>query len=679
MYSFVRYVGPNRFGSLVSGVIFMLSEFQIAHLYAGHVTILCTTAWIPLFLLFVEMYLRKRTFYPALLAGLVLAVQVLGGYPGMVFYTAMGGVAYLLFRTVAIYQEERDARTIIRLLLLSVIIPLIAILLSAIQLVPALELTRLSTRSGGISYDFATSFSFPPENLVRFLVPGFFGDGINVPYWGRWYFWELSCYVGILPMILAAAAISLKRDKYIIFFSSLALFSLLMAFGRYVSFFRLLYRFFPGFAMFRGPARSLILFTISSAVLAGFSASYLASATSAVLRTKLLKLGVILIILVVVFSFILAGFSPEEGGKSIFWKQILALSFRQGERLARIDFMNPAFCQSSFSVCRRSLVRLLIFLVLSSVLVFLRAFDWLDLKPVGVLLLLIIVGDLWSFGSKYIVATDPDRCQMPAELRQFLAKDKTIHRVIDLTDAPQNRVMLARVSAAGGNDPALLARYAQLVNINEGRHPDEPLVIVRPTRKSKLFDLLNIKYLLFAPGTRVDHRSLKLVLATAEADVYENQTCVPRAFLAQSARVIAEEDVLDELYKPSFRRREVVLSGRALRVTLPEAKDLPGESVVRIVEYSPTKVAIEARSQRSAFLVLTDTYYPGWRAYVDGKEVQIYRANYVFRAVHLEAGVHKIEFVYRPVSFKIGLVITVLSLCGVAVITVREQCARRRS
>ena len=70
------------------------------------------------------------------------------------------------------------------------------------------------------------------------------------------------------------------------------------------------------------------------------------------------------------------------------------------------------------------------------------------------------------------------------------------------------------------------------------------------------------------------------------------------------------------------------------------------------------------RSSENTFLVLSDTYFPGWKAYVDGKEEKIYRANYNFRAIPLRAGTHKVEFVYHPMSFTLGTVVTFLAIMG---------------
>ena len=87
---------------------------------------------------------------------------------------------------------------------------------------------------------------------------------------------------------------------------------------------------------------------------------------------------------------------------------------------------------------------------------------------------------------------------------------------------------------------------------------------------------------------------------------------------------------------------------------------------VVIGKYRPNYISIDAELVKPGFLFLSDSYYPGWKAYVDGRETKIYRANFMFRAVALDRGAHKIEFVYDPLSFKLGMVISIFTIFGLA-------------
>jgi uncharacterized membrane protein YfhO len=82
-----------------------------------------------------------------------------------------------------------------------------------------------------------------------------------------------------------------------------------------------------------------------------------------------------------------------------------------------------------------------------------------------------------------------------------------------------------------------------------------------------------------------------------------------------------------------------------------------GRDEVKIIEYEANRVVIETASNQAGFLFLSDAYYPGWRARVDGQEETVYRADYLFRAVLVPPGQHTIEFTFDPVAFKIGLAV----------------------
>jgi len=85
------------------------------------------------------------------------------------------------------------------------------------------------------------------------------------------------------------------------------------------------------------------------------------------------------------------------------------------------------------------------------------------------------------------------------------------------------------------------------------------------------------------------------------------------------------------------------------------------KSNAKIVNYSPNKIVIDAYLHRRGFLFLSEIYYPGWNVYVDGKKSKILQANSIFRAVCVDKGRHKIEFCYNPLSFKLGLITSLIS------------------
>lgn len=148
-----------------------------------------------------------------------------------------------------------------------------------------------------------------------------------------------------------------------------------------------------------------------------------------------------------------------------------------------------------------------------------------------------------------------------------------------------------------------------------------------------------------------------------EVRIYKNESAFPRAFVIHDAVAAAsEQDALEKIASPDFDpRRQVVIEGiRAdLRAPAPQTDDF---AAPKIVERSAGYVAIDVAVEQPGFLVLTDSDYPGWKARVDGKGTDLVVADYLFRAVQLERGAHRVEFVYDPLSYKIGFLITLCAL-----------------
>ena len=216
----------------------------------------------------------------------------------------------------------------------------------------------------------------------------------------------------------------------------------------------------------------------------------------------------------------------------------------------------------------------------------------------------------------------------------------------------------------------------------------------------KLLDLAGIKYVLVEKGTELP--GYTKVYASGGHEVYENESVLPRAFVVYDAEVISSEQaVLSRLQSESFDPGLAVileeepipaqdLGGRlatqaAGSSSFPSTGDVYLPLVARawpplpkFALYSPHKVVIEAELQADGFLVLTDTFYPGWQVFVDGQEGRIYQADYLFRAVALPRGKHTVEFRYSPPSFRTGLVVSLAAAVLLLAIVVSSSLNRRR-
>jgi uncharacterized membrane protein YfhO len=152
-------------------------------------------------------------------------------------------------------------------------------------------------------------------------------------------------------------------------------------------------------------------------------------------------------------------------------------------------------------------------------------------------------------------------------------------------------------------------------------------------------------------------------------NVYWLENTLARSYFVSGVEIAStHKNALERLVRPDFRfGNTVILEDSSV------AKERAGETgagVARLADYRSHRVLCEVEAKIPGYLVLLDSFYPGWRAYIDGNEVSILRANYAFRAVEVPAGKHQVEFLYRPRVFYVGLTITCLALISGLIVAI---------
>jgi hypothetical protein len=189
-------------------------------------------------------------------------MQVLAGYPQHVFYTAIAAVLYVVFCGERMEQRMRAGACVLAFYAGGAA-------LSAVQILTGLAAARESVRGGGVPYEFAAMFSFPPENFLTLLAPGFFGNMADCPYWGRAQLWEMSLFMGVAGFALAlfgmtAGSRSLRRGLL----PAIAVLYVL-ALGSHTPLFQLLYNYVPGFNSFRSNSKFIFQAAVLLSLLSG--------------------------------------------------------------------------------------------------------------------------------------------------------------------------------------------------------------------------------------------------------------------------------------------------------------------------------------------------------------------------------------------------------------------------
>ncbi len=276
---------------------------------------------------------------------------------------------------------------------------------------------------------------------------------------------------------------------------------------------------------------------------------------------------------------------------------------------------------------------------------------------------LLVVIDILSVASNYLNednyqdASDYENVFQPRQVDQQILQDKDpYYRVLDLSKNVYNDATQAYFhKCIGGYSPAKMEIYQDLIDIQMGG------VHSGGKFNAQVLNMLNTKYIIFQPGQQ------------AQAPVYQpNAGALGNAWFVNEIKwaKTADEEMLNaaalgdtamvaNAFEPS--RTAIIRSGFEKQLAGYQfGKD--SVASIQLTKYGLNDLSYVSNNSQSGVAVFSDIYYPhGWEAYVDGKQVEILRANYVLRAIKIPAGQHKIDFHFRPKSFATGNTIAMIS------------------
>jgi hypothetical protein len=315
---------------------------------------------------------------------------------------------------------------------------------------------------------------------------------------------------------------------------------------------------------------------------------------------------------------------------------------------------------------------------------------------VGVLLVCV---DLFRAGMGFNPAIDKKYAEPPAPgAIRFLERQGTA-RFASTVEISENVIPFEfGVYEARGYDLPILQRYDRLwrhsvtpeLSHVTGGLANTPLDLREVTPAAlRTLRFLGVTHILRAKSLRatppaqgltpyppLEAPGLTQVYDGPDARVYRVDDALPRAFVVGAQRVVPDSETERRTVTSlAFDARRVALTEKRL-TGLPETGDGSGGSA-RIVAYEPERVIVRASSAGQGLLVLGDTWFPGWKAKVDGRSVPIERVDYIYRGVRLGPGAHRVEFSYEPASWRIGWITSVLSLVALAAVVVVGLRRRR--
>lgn len=713
-----RRLGLGKLAQTVSGLAFGLSGYLVAR--AWFASINTAVSWLPwILLLTFDVATSRRDRAQVAKLGLLIGVQLLAGHAQTAWYTLLLAALWTGFWTwqggdinahsqhtsattnitpnttpdavpnTAIntsplkYLRQNRAKKILSTkshtksvqirairglnstwgwLALAV---LLGVALAAVQLLPTAEYLLQSQRASAVDYEAAMTYSFWPWRFLSLLASDLFGNPVYGDYWGYGNFWEDAIYIGLLPLLLAVGAIlrALRKpcnttaDRHPPsaiphppsairhFLLAIIVVSLTLALGKNTPIFPWLYRHIPTFDMFQAPTRISIWAVFALSLLAGIGAdSWRRPVKRGLYWTRLATAGAFAVSL----------------GAGLAWYMLgdVSPTFIRATALAGLWGLGAGVLALTAPETNGSTPR--------------STLRWQWAAALWVAADLLVAG--WGLNP----GIDLDFYRQPpltvAQVREMaadgrlylLAGDENDIRykrffVFDTFDPGEdwcslrsvllpNINMLDKIPVANNYDPLIPGRYARWMDAVDEADANQ---------REDLWDLMGISVL----GRINPERNCGVGFVSREG-------AARLRWVACAHSVDGEEDVWEQVFLGQTNFGTEVIIENADPPNNPDcgASRRPPE----IVAEHPNKIILRVAADSPGWLVLSDVWYPGWCAWVDGEPVSVLRANYLFRAVEVPAGPHEVVFAYWPVWFYAGLGVSLLAWLGLAWYVKRE-------
>jgi hypothetical protein len=617
-----RSWGISFASALCCGITGMLSGFIVASTLLSN--FFMAAVWLPMvFWMFHQFWTRGRIGY---FVGLVVAIaaQTLAASPEISIMTMVLLYAHSLY----FLPRAPGISGVARLTALQGLAVILALGLAALQLIPTVKLMEHSLRDTGLAYETHSQWSLEPAKLTTLLLSPDYGSLLatrDYPSWFSGFFHTL--YLGVLSLVFILFGLVYRREKAIGFWLVIFSLGLFLSFGKFNPVYEIIYPWVPFLNLFRFPEKYFYISSFAAVFLSG----YVLDAIIQNIDKHRLKIIPVLTVLVLLIGSILI-LAMEHSYLNA--KLPLAALLIFGGSLAMFHY--GKINRSVFA----GLVCLLVLMDLS--VKDLRLLPMIDRKfyeekP----LVMDIVGD--SFGKYRIysgrIAKTPNPDMNPPG---FTWMDELLLAKQYLR--PFTGMVLG-VEHVGGHPGLGLELRKHLIWFYA-------LIDAPPKKRFRILKRSNVKYWVdWDSPARFSTLRAPLVFPN-RVKVWED--ALPRAYLVGRAKLEEESKILDTYYDKSFDPLSEVLFSQP--VNFKPSSHFNG--TVKDVTYRPNHVTVKTVQQGSGFLVLMDSYFPGWTVKVDGEEQSVLRANHFYRAVQLDSGPHTLEFDYFPEGFKMGLVIS---------------------
>ena len=659
-YALARSLTGSRMGGLVAALTFAFGGFFAWHL--PHLSPLSSLSWLPWVLFAYHRAVTRQSLVWVAAGATSFGMLVLAGHAMTILQA--GYLIGALAIAAALLSYRNDPAQSAWALGAGVAIGLLGAGLAMIQLLPSWELSGETSRAG-LSWAEAAGSSFRPLWLLTVVVPGYFAPDFPTLYWAAGDPAETNIYLGLIPLVLAVLGVArANRQNRRLIGGILAggAICLVLAFGSFGPVYRLVYDLIPGFDHVRRPGNFIVLVTLAGGLLAAFGVRSLEERHSVdgvrsarVFGRLLLASGALLVAGLVLAT--LRRHAADDG----LWQQRLRLI--QHGLLTAILIVAVAYGLVRTRVSLRLPATILAALLVLIVAIDLRAGNANKVYAGNAARPDRYIGPDWA-----AAATDPYVRQL-LELQRQVAPDQ--FRIYPDQAGSQwiNGPLVWGVQSIDGYSVLWPREYQELFELGTGN------------LGSPVFDLMNVRYVMTTRPLDELHPGFDLsgfrLFQDGWMKVYENTDAMPRAWVARQWVLRPADTTLAWMTENSGSLRDtVVVSDPPAGGIAPGAPAEGGQA--RIVSYTNDRVVVHASMPADGYLILADTYYPGWTATVDGRPARVQRSDHALRAVWLPAGEHDVVFTYRSTMRALGTILTIMSGLAIVGLAVASPLLRRR-
>ncbi|KKR79749.1 MAG: hypothetical protein UU25_C0008G0010 [Microgenomates group bacterium GW2011_GWB1_40_9] len=613
-YLFLRALDRSKVASLIGSIGFMFCGFITTWMAYG--TLGYAALMLPFILWSIVINFKKHSVLSRLMLPVFVAISFLSGHFQISLYVCIAAILFISFEGL----QKRNWKEVVR----SLLGLLIGVGIAAPQLLLTYHAYVASTRTDS----FIRSEIIPWSYLITLFSPDFYGNPVTRNDWFGHYA-EWGSYVGIVPLMLSIIALCVNLKGYKKYFLILIGLVIALAFPTPIA--DLL--FFLKFPILSTSAASRIIFILSFAVVA--LASFGCDELIVAWKEKNKKLILRLVIGCIVFL-------------AIVWIVLLGMKLLPVDKLviAKRNFVLPtAFALVVLTIVTAGLT---------------------GKKKLQTIFLVGLLGlsmfDMYRYATKWMPFEERKYMYPESSSIAFLKKNIDFNRVFgNIGGEVGNTYKLPLIE---GYDAMYRARYGEFINASsKGIVAPAGRSVVQFDKSGRFnTDVLQLLAVRYIYQRKSDGRNVwafpvwqysagDMVKRFEDEyyEVYEYTHAYPRAFLASSYVVRRDpQEIIDTLFRKDFDKRNILVLEEE-----PNSKPEQGEGIATIEKYETNRVVIQTNSPAPKLLFLSDVYDAGWEATIDGKKTKIYRADYDFRAVGVPAGVHTIEYRYRPKGFRI--------------------------